>query len=274
MATDAGPIEPEQITQFRDHGYLFVPRFWDDRSVAAMAAEAGRLVTAGLVRNVATLGDGATHSEERVNLQLDPIIPHSLFFRMLAYHPKVVAAVVQLLGGHVALEEDQLFWKPGDRGVGTNWHTDNAYFHVDDPLAGTAMWTAIHDATIENGTLQVVPDAFRQEWAHQRDPDSDHHIRTTIDDREAVAAELPAGGVAFFCYGTPHATAGNTTGRPRAAVAYHYTLSGHVSSSRTRNPAVTGSEADPYAWDAQLFDRLVDLILDGPLAGASTSNRE
>lgn len=263
MAGDVVTIERDHITQFREHGFLFMPHFWDDRSVAAMAAEANRLVSAGLVRNVATVGDGVTHSDERVNLQLDPIIPHSLFFRMLAYHRKVAATVVQLLGGPVVLEEDQLFWKPGDRGVGTNWHTDNAYFRVDDPLAGTAMWTAIHDASIGNGTLRVVPDAFRDSWEHQRDPDSDHHIRTAINDREVVAAELEAGGVAFFCYGTPHATAENTTGRPRAAVAYHYTLRGHVSSSRTRNPAVTGPEADPYAWDAQLFDRLVDLILDG-----------
>lgn len=263
MAGDVMTIERDHITQFREHGFLLMPHFWDDRSVAAMVAEANRLVSAGLVRNVATVGDGVTHSDERVNLQLDPIIPHSLFFRMLAYHPKVAATVVQLLGGPVVLEEDQLFWKPGDRGVGTNWHTDNAYFRVDDPLAGTAMWTAIHDASIGNGTLRVVPDAFRDSWEHQRDPDSDHHIRTAINDREVVAAELEAGGVAFFCYGTPHATAENTTGRPRAAVAYHYTLTGHVSSSRTRNPAVTGPEADPYAWDAQLFDRLVDLILDG-----------
>lgn len=263
MPLDCTPIEQDQVTQFREHGYLLVPHFWDDRVVAAMAAEASRLVTAGLVRNVATLGDGVTHSDDRVNLQLDPIIPHSLFFRMLAYHPKVAETVVQLLGGPVVLEEDQLFWKPDGRGVGTNWHTDNAYFRVDDPLAGTAMWTAIHDASIENGTLRVVPDAFRDEWEHERDPDSDHHIRTVIEDRDVVAAELQAGGAAFFCYGTPHSTAANTTGQPRAAVAYHYTLTGHVSSSRTRNPAVTGPEADPNAWDEAMFDRLVDRMLDG-----------
>lgn len=261
MVLGSMSIGQDQVTSFRERGYLFVPHFWDEREVAAMAAEAGRLVEVGLVRNVATIGDGSTHSDDRVNLQLDPIIPFSLFFRLLAYHPKLVGAVGALLGGGALLEEDQLFWKPAYQGVGTNWHTDNAYFQVEDPLAGTAAWTAIHDATLDNGTLRVLPGAFRDDWTHERDPGSDHHIRTTVDERDAVGAELPAGGVAFFCYGTPHATGANPTSRPRAAVAYHYTRVGYRSSSSALNPAVSGPTADPQAWDRQVFDRVVDRVL-------------
>jgi phytanoyl-CoA hydroxylase len=268
MLLDASPIEGDQIDHFRQHGYVFVPHFWDARIVAAMVAESERLVAAGLVRNVATEGDGSTHSETSVNLQLDPIVPHSLFFRMLAYHHRAAAAVEALLGGPVLLEEDQLFWKPGDHGAGTNWHTDNAYFSLDDPRAGTAMWTAIHDATVENGTLRVVPDAFREHWEHHRDLDSDHHIRTTVGDRDVAYAELEAGGVAFFCYGTPHATGGNSSGRARAAVAYHYTRADHSSSTPALNPAVTGPKADPNAWDDEIFTRLVDRIIHPDLSGS------
>jgi phytanoyl-CoA hydroxylase len=261
MPIDATPVERDQVDHFRRHGYVYVPHFWDARVVAAMAAEADRLVAAGLVRNVATMGDGTTPSETSVNLQLDPIIPHSLFFRLVAYHPQAAAAIEALLGGPVLLEEDQLFWKPGEYGAGTNWHTDNAYFNLDDPLAGTAMWTAIHDATIENGTLRVVPDAFREPWEHHRDPESDHHIRTTVGDRDVAYAELEAGGVAFFCYGTPHATAGNSSGQARAAVAYHYTRADQSSSSPVRNPAVTGPLADPNAWHDETFTGLVARII-------------
>ena len=78
---------------------------------------------------------------------------------------------------------------------------------------GTAMWIAVHDATTANGTLQVIPDVFRTAFEHSRDPYSDHHIRCYPPEERAVHLELPAGGVAFFCYGTPHATGPNTTDR-------------------------------------------------------------
>ena len=41
-------------------------------------------------------------------------------------------------------------------GIGTNWHQDNAYFKIRDPMRGTAMWIAAHDATIANGTITPV----------------------------------------------------------------------------------------------------------------------
>ena len=237
-------LSPAEVEQWHEHGYVFVRHFWDQAVVAAMQAEASRLVEIGLVRNVATLDDGMTHSDERVNLQLDPVIVHSVFFRMLAFHPAVKAAVGALVGSPFLLEEDQLFWKPARHGVGTSWHTDNSYFKISDPLGGTAMWTAIHDATAENGTLQVVVDGFREHWEHWRDPGSDHHIRTEVADREVATAELDAGGVAFFCYGTPHSTGDNATGRPRAAVAYHYTYFAFRQPANPKDPFVTGPKAE------------------------------
>ena len=253
-----GALSPHQVKHWREHGYLFVPHFWDQAAVGAMQSEAARLVGAGLVRNVATLGDGTTHSDERVNLQLDPIVAHSSLFRMLAFHPRVKAAVEALVGSPILLEEDQLFWKPAHYGAGTSWHTDNSYFKIADPLGGTAIWTAIHDATLANGTLRVVVDGFGQEWEHWRDPGSDHHIRTEVGDREVASAELDAGGVAFFCYGTPHATGDNLTDQPRAAVAYHYTNASFRAPANPRDPFVTGPKADPSAWDPEQFDRLVE----------------
>jgi len=106
--------------------------------------------------------------------------------------------------------------------MGTNWHQDNAYFQISDPLKGTAMWIAVHDATVANGTIHVIPDSFREVYEHRRDPESDHHIRCYPPDEWAVPIELPAGGVAFFAYGTAHCTRANTTDRERAGVAFHF----------------------------------------------------
>ena len=60
-------------------------------------------------------------------------------------------------------------------------------------------------------------------FPHKRDLTSDHHItcKESIKEEDAVAMEVPAGGVVFFNCNVPHSTKANET-EPRAAVAYHF----------------------------------------------------
>jgi phytanoyl-CoA hydroxylase len=238
----------EQVAHFREHGWLAVEGFWDKDEVLAMRAELERLKEAGKLHNVATEGDGQTRSQSKANLQLCPMAPHSPFFRAMPFAPKVVEAVSQLIGDPVLLHLDQVFLKPARHGAGTNWHQDNAYFKISDPLAGTALWTAVHDANEANGTMRIVPDAFATELEHKRDPDSDHHIRCWPDEEKARLVELKAGGALFFAYGTPHATGANLSDHERAGVALHF-LNANVSGEALGGfepgvrPALSGPDA-------------------------------
>lgn len=221
-------LTQEQIEQFRSAGYLVVPGFFDDDEVQALRSEVARFRLEGLLRNVATEGDGKTQTTEHQNLQLVPLAPHSELFRVLPFCEKVRQATVELLGDPVVKILDQLFLKPAAGGLPTNWHTDNAYFRISDPLKGTAMWIAVDDATKANGTLKVIPNAYQKRYEHFKDPDSDHHIRMTADDADAVHCELEAGGVVFFCYGTPHATGPNPTASDRTGVGIHFLNSDYL----------------------------------------------
>ena len=211
-----------EVEQFRSEGWVAKPDFWSARELRAMQIELVRLQDVGMLRNVATESDGATSATNKVNLQLCPMFPHSVFYRAMPFADKAINTVRQLIGDPVVLHLDQVFLKPGKQGVGTNWHQDNAYFQIDDPLKGTAMWTAVHEATVANGTIHVIPGSFRVEYEHSRDPYSDHHIRCYPPEDNALAIELPAGGVAFFAYGVAHCTLGNTTDKERAGVALHF----------------------------------------------------
>ncbi|MCS6774927.1 MAG: phytanoyl-CoA dioxygenase family protein [Chloroherpetonaceae bacterium] len=243
-------LDSNQIARFHETGYITLPEFYSAQEVAAMRAELERLKRAGKLRNVATEGDGKTPSHTMVNLQLCPMSPHSPLFRAMPFDPKVIAAVRQLIGDPVVLHLDQVFLKPGRHGSGTAWHQDNAYFRIADPLKGTAMWVAVHDATVANGTLHLIPGSFRIEYAHSRDPYSDHHIRCYPDETQAVPIKLPAGGVAFFAYGTVHCTQANSTDHERAGVALHF-VNGDVlppdyfrPDDLMRHPFLTGPQAD------------------------------
>ncbi len=215
-------LTKQQIDQYKTEGYVIVRNFFSDDEVGALRSEVARFRSEGYLRNVATTGDGGTHTTFKENLQLVPIAPHSELFRAMPFCEKLVRSTSQLLGDPVVKILDQLFLKPARRGLPTNWHTDNAYFRISDPLKGTAMWIALDDATESNGTLKVIPRVFRESYKHFRDPDSDHHIRMEADDANAVHCEMKAGGVVFFCYGTPHATGPNPTENDRTGIGIHF----------------------------------------------------
>ena len=215
-------LTPEQIATFRRQGYVAVPGFFNAAETAALQADISRLKRNNFLRNVATDGDGKTTSGSKQNLQLCPANFYSTLISSLPFAPKVIDAVTGLLGEEITLHIDQIFLKPGKTGMGTAWHQDNAYFKIPQPLRGTAMWIAIHDATIANGTMRVVPNAYNSLLPHERDGNSDHHIRCFHDESKADTVELKAGSVLFFCYGTPHCTGDNTTDTERAGLAYHF----------------------------------------------------
>ncbi len=239
---------PEQIEQFQSDGFLAVPHFWKEREVLAMQAELERLKHDGLLHNVATQGDGQTVSQSKANLQLCPIFDKSDFFRAMPFAAKVGEAVSQLIGDPVLLHLDQVFLKPARHGAGTNWHQDNAYFRISDPLQGVALWTAVHEANAQNGAMRVIPGSFREEYEHARDPDSDHHIRCYPPEESAQMIELEAGGALFFAYGVAHCTGANHSDHERAGVALHFLnakMNGEAASGFEPDvrPALTGPNA-------------------------------
>ncbi len=217
-----------KIEQFQTEGYTFTPDFFSQDEVAAMRVELERFKSEGLGRNVATDGDGKTHSTTKINYQIIPLNDKSRLFRALPFHPKVVSAISQLIGTPFVRHLDQIFLKPGRTGAGTSWHTDNAYFKIGDPTKGTGMWVALHDATLANGTLHVIPRSHLETFAHERDLSSDHHITFRADDQRAVAIELPAGGAIFFNYGIGHGTTANNTDHERAGLAYHFLRTDYI----------------------------------------------
>ena len=240
-----------QKEQFQRDGYLIVPGFFNEREVAALQAEISRLKQNGKLINVATEGDGKTHTDKVANLQLCPMSPHSDLFKALPFVPKVREAIEALIGGPVVLHLDQVFLKPGGHGAGTNWHQDNAYFNISDPVKGTAMWTAVHDANLDNGTLKVIPGSHREKFEHSRDGMSDHHIRCYPPEENAVPAILKAGGVIFFAYGVAHSTGANNTASDRAGAAYHFLNQSVIEPGYfgdefgpMKHPVLTGPEYD------------------------------
>ena len=210
-------------THFAEQGYCTVREFFTPREIQGMRCELERFQAEGLVRNVATSGDGATQAMDAFNLQICPLSNCSTLFRALKWHDRVLGSVRQLVGDPVVFRLDQIFLKPAFHGAGTSWHQDNAYWHQPNPERGVGMWVALHDASRTNGTMHVIPRSHRTLEPHVRDPGSDHHIHVqSVAEEQAVPIELPAGGVLFFNWGILHCTKANRTAHARAGLALHF----------------------------------------------------
>lgn len=236
-------LTSEQLTQFRQDGYTTAPDFFSPKEVAAMQTELQRLKDEGLLHNVACAGDGRTEATGAQNLQICPLGPKSKLFRSLGFADKVIEAIRQLIGDPIVWQLDQIFLKPARHGAGTSWHQDNAYFRIKDRRQGVGMWTAVHAATVANGTMNVIPRGDTELLAHERDGGSNHHIKCVVDESLAVPIELPAGGVLFFNYAVPHCTRGNTTDHERAGLALHFLREEAVVNPESTVATVTGKNA-------------------------------
>ncbi len=240
-------LSESQLREYRTAGYVVLEGFFNSREVEAFRRELERFVKDGMLRNVTTSGDGLTPSTTQLNLQIIPVFPHSPLYRAAPFNPKVVEAITQILGEPVIMHLDQIFLKPAHHGRGTDWHQDNHYFKIADPMMGCGMWTALHDATIANGTMHVVPGMWREPLVHTRDPYSDHHLHCQVPEEKAVPIEMPAGSALFFCYGTPHCTRANTTNKDRAGLAMHFLRADYappdlLRPERRERPYINGPE--------------------------------
>jgi phytanoyl-CoA hydroxylase len=239
----------EQLDQYRRDGYVAIHGFFNADEIRLLQSEITRFLQEGVLRNVATDGDGSTTSTSKRNLQLCPSSPHSEPYRALPFCEKVSQAVSELIGDPTILRLDQVFLKPAGDGAGTNWHQDNVYFQMADPTKGVGMWIAVHDAVVANGTMHVIPRMFAEPLEHVRDGDSNHHVRCYPPEELSDPCEMKAGGALFFNFGVPHCTKGNTTASDRAGLAYHFVRKDHanwVEMARHPevHPIITGPDAD------------------------------
>ena len=216
-----GPtITPDERAAFREAGCLIKHDFFSSDEVAAMQRHMQLIVDRDYFY------DQCEQPELGVHLQLHQLSECSTLYRALPWAPQCVGAVDALLGPSPAvIHLDQSFIKPPHIGLGTAAHQDNHYFHVSEPLEGVAMWIAVDDANVENGTMTVWPGTHKQPTLpHTRDDYSNHLMSCAaqLDTAAAVPCCTKAGGVVFFCYGVAHATHRNRSAAPRAGVAYHF----------------------------------------------------
>ncbi|NJB85618.1 ectoine hydroxylase-related dioxygenase (phytanoyl-CoA dioxygenase family) [Lewinella marina] len=220
-------LSNEQVDFFHEHGYLSKVKLLEEEEVGRLREELEALVQPDHPGNHLFY---EYHSNESGDP--DAVLFHSLGhwritpgFHDVLWNPRFLVAASQLLGNRaVRFWHDQLFCKPARHGGVVAWHQDYSYWTRTGPIQHLTCWTALDDATPENGCLQYVPGSHRWKLLDKTTLANDMeglYAQLDAEQRRAfdqrVAVELPAGYATFHHPLLVHGSYHNRSERARRA---------------------------------------------------------
>jgi len=223
--TAGGSVTADQGRQFEELGYCVVGGLFDSEEMAAIELFFEKFKADG-----SAVFDGHLKFEEIdfTQRQLRAMNPHRSSERVKewALNARVLSATATLLGRAPLLAQTMYYFKPpGAKGQGM--HQDNFYL-LAAPATCIAAWTAVDDATVENGCMYVVPGSHRKDILCPADGAAwmnygDSHIKPFPREARPVPVEVPRGSTLFFGGNLIHGSGPNRTStRSRRAFVGHY----------------------------------------------------
>jgi ectoine hydroxylase-related dioxygenase (phytanoyl-CoA dioxygenase family) len=259
-------LSDEQVSFYREHGYLAGVRVLNDAQLEVLRAELAELVDPAHPGHELFYEFNANESADP-----DQILFHALgAWRItpglhdLLWHPAFAVPAAQLLDGPVRFWHDQIFYKPAHHGGVVIWHQDYSYWTRTVPVAHVSCWIGLDDSTRANGCLHYVPGSHRwpllprTSFANQMDAILDWLTPEQREEFKPLPIELKAGECSFHHPFMVHGSYANETPRPRRAVVINAFRDGVASASDA--PLLEGVPAIPAGQkiDGQFFPLLFD----------------
>jgi ectoine hydroxylase len=216
-------LTPEQITQFREDGWLFLPELFTPEEVALLKREA-EAIYAQHRPEVWREKSGAPRTAFAAHL-------YNEAFGILAAHPRMIRPIEQLFGEQVYMHQFKINAKSAFTGEVWQWHQDYGTWKRDDGmLEPRAMNIAVFldEVMPINGPLLLVPKsqtAGDLQAAHDVETTSyplwtldNETVTRLVEKGGIVAATGKPGGMLMFHGNLVHGSAGNITPYPRKIV--------------------------------------------------------
>lgn len=233
-------LSDEQLNFFHENGYLADIKLLEEWQVDALNEELAAIVEPGHPAN-------HLFYEFHSNESTDPnaTLFHALGawrvtggFHDVLWNPAFVMAASQLLGDQpVRFWHDQLFCKPAYNGGVVAWHQDYSYWTRTTPMQHLTCWTALDDASTENGCLYYVPKSHRwglldkPELAGDMDGLKNYMTEAQKAEFKPVPIELKKGHGTFHHPLMVHGSFQNKSNRSRRAFVLNVFADGTLSDS-------------------------------------------
>ncbi len=220
-------LTEEQVQRFHADGFVKGSRVLDDGEVDELRAEMERVIAERgrvdqpqpvLLSNLAT--------EDRPIWQIVNIWQASKAFGRLTTHPQITQELGQLIGAdELRIWHDQIQYKPAEQGGLLHWHQDAPLWPILQEMTQVTAWVALDDVDETNGCMSMVRGSHL--WGDQIDYlhsiEGNPVLPETYDGHkiDVVLRPVAKGEVHYHHSLTWHGSHGNTSNRPRRAIALH-----------------------------------------------------
>ncbi|MBR9801225.1 phytanoyl-CoA dioxygenase family protein [bacterium] len=214
QTTDPAVLTPDQIEFFNREGYV--------RPVSVFTRDEVNDIRSyfdDLLEKVIAAG-GDSYSISSAHLKYGRVWD-------ILHHPKIVAAVADLLGHNIIGWGSHFFCKMPHDGKQVAWHQDSSYWPLS-PSKAVTVWLAIDDVDGENAPMRFIAGSHHKGHLTYRPSSSEEHnvLSQTIEDPEQygeiVENWLEAGQVSLHSDLLLHGSEANESDRRRCALTLRY----------------------------------------------------
>jgi phytanoyl-CoA hydroxylase len=223
--THQNMLNDKQVNQYKHVGYTVYPGILGASEVLEILQEV-ELICAHATR----ANHDASRMEMEPNQGPEGTMVRRLYepctyyprFRALSESKGLLDCVEQLLGPNLNFHYSKLNMKPPSIGSVVEWHQDLVYYPLTN-RDSLAVLFYLDDADSGNGCLRVIP-------KRHLGPALDHtlngifqgRVTEAVDEAAAIALEGGSGTAIFMHAMTPHASAPNTSPKPRRTLILSY----------------------------------------------------
>ena len=216
-------LSAQQLEQFADEGYLFLPDWFLEEEVAVLRDEAERIYASNR-QEVWREKTGAPRTAFAAHT-------YNEAFHLLGTHPRLIRPVEQVFGEKLYMHQYKINAKAAFEGDVWQWHQDYGTWARDDGMPEPrAMNIAVFMDEVRpiNGPLMLIPRSHKHGvLAAGHDEETTSYPLWTLDKDTVtrlvrqggiVAPTGKAGGLLMFHGNLVHGSAGNITPYPRKIV--------------------------------------------------------
>lgn len=207
-------LRPDQIAEYNQRGYLMPFDGLDENEVREL-----RAFFDGVLAAFIELGRDS-YSISTAHLRFARIYE-------LVSHPKIVAAVSDLLGPNVVAWGSHFFCKMPRDGKQVDWHQDSTYWPLS-PTKTVTVWLAIDDADPENANMRFVPESHTHGFIDYKKSDDDRDVLNMVIENPEQYGDAPvdvalqAGQFSMHSDQLLHGSEANESDRRRCGLTIRY----------------------------------------------------
>jgi phytanoyl-CoA hydroxylase len=235
LRSDAMPPLGEVLAHFAEHGYARLGRVMTDEGLSMLRARAddimlGKITHEGMFFQLDTktgsyrdLVYGRGYEGPSLDYRKIEKLERDELFRSWIENALFERVGRALIEGSIVIYRAVLMTKGSTGGTVLPWHQDGGLFWGLDRDPMLQIWTALDDAPVEAGCVEVVPGSHRQGLATPLGGVvPEEHVTSRSANTSSLALPAEAGEAILIHNHVWHRSLVNRTGKPRRAFSVCY----------------------------------------------------